>query len=150
MSDTTPTRIETVIAARLEALILRAGSSVRSVSLQIGRPAHDLHRRLSLGSADRRPLRWLDVAEVLEALGLDALAILDPVLVGPDARVLAWIAAPAGATVADEKLINALFDEGPASLARLHAQELVRTDDATGAITLTPTGRKALALEPVR
>lgn len=149
MSENAPTRIEAVVAARLEALILRAGSSVRAVSLQIGRPAHDLHRRLSLGSADRRPLRWIDVAEVLEALGLEPLAILDPVLVGPDARILAWIDAPASGTTPTDETITALFDEGKAALDRLRAQELIREDRDRGLI-LTPTGRKALNLEPVR
>lgn len=149
MIDDKPTRFEQVIAARLEALILRAGSSVRSVSLQIGRPAHDLHRRLSLDSADRRPLRWVDVAEILEALGLDGLAILDPVLVGPDARILAWIDAPARGALATDLTVNALFDEAPAALARLRAQALIREDQA-GCLTLTATGRKALTLEPVR
>lgn len=135
-----PTQLERVIAARLEALIVRAGTSVRAVSLQIGRKAHDLHRRLSLDYTDRRPLRWIDVAEILDAIGEPPLAVCDPVLIGPDLRVLEWV--DGRGTVTGPELV-ALYEDGAAALARLCAQDLVRED--AGRLTLTSTGRRAVS-----
>jgi len=140
-----PDTLETVIAARLVALIEKAGTSVRAVSLGLGRTAHDLHRRLATGYADRRPLRFEDAEAICAFLGVSPLELLRPVLLSADLRILTWIAERGGEGRA--ALASDVFEGARASLDRLVSQALV-TESAHGALTITRAGSELVHATP--
>lgn len=135
--------VSEVARVRLLALIKRAGTSPTAVSEKMGKAHSYLARKLKpAGSTDVRELTTIDLDGVLEALGLPASALLEPVLWPGDRELLGWIAAQPE----DNRTVRAAGRAYPGakrSLERLAEQLLV--EEADGVLRLTPDGQGCAA-----
>lgn len=151
-----PASLDLILRTRLNALLEREGLTVSHAAREAGWSLSAAYRRLYLdpaGGAKYRRLHVCDVDELLSALGLSPLDVLQPVLLGGDRELLTWVGEH---TPADPLPSRALLDqyisdqEGVERVDRMCGQGLLaiygdRDDRSTWYLRLTPAGQRALS-----
>lgn len=106
-----------LVRHRLLALIERAGTNPTALAVDHGRARSHWTRKLLRPHGTERALQVEDVDEILQALGLDSAALLEPVLLPGDRELLAWVRRR---TEDDE--VHALLSEATATFTDVEAR----------------------------